>query len=245
MICSGHYSDQCTKYNFVLLIIWAVYKEKLTCLQDIVKNKSLSQCNGHWKQLKPWFSAVTSYQYYCEPHNSNTQGTQQGLEKLRLCYETVFSKECGNFMGGVMSELIRRAFSDPFYLRFDYKADCALHKKPSSKKRSRPPHHQHYRHHRKGQLDGGGSTGNGGIYHVGGGQPPDGSTEGREAEQSKLYSEEYLDYSSGADNHRQYSIHVLTLCITACILQTVVQHLLTAMRWIHMQRKAFLYYDFF
>ena len=73
------------------------------------------------------------------------------LERLRHCYETVFSMKCSSEAGSIMSEVIRRAFSDPFYLRFAYKANCDLHKMPSSIKRSPPPPHAHrgrYRHQR-------------------------------------------------------------------------------------------------
>ena len=49
------------------------------------------------------------------------------LESLRTCYEGVFEQSCGTRSAEVIGELIKKAFEDPRYLRFKYRADCSLH----------------------------------------------------------------------------------------------------------------------
>ncbi len=40
------------------------------------------------------------------------------LDKLRVCYEDVFTDNCGLEGGSVIGGLMMRAFRDPFYLRY-------------------------------------------------------------------------------------------------------------------------------
>ena len=40
------------------------------------------------------------------------------LDKLRICYEDVFTDSCGLEGGSVIGGLMMRAFRDPFYLRY-------------------------------------------------------------------------------------------------------------------------------
>jgi len=52
------------------------------------------------------------------------------LQSLRTCYEGVFAQGCGSKSAEVIGELIKKAFEDPRYLRFKYRADCSLHDAP-------------------------------------------------------------------------------------------------------------------
>ena len=52
------------------------------------------------------------------------------LESLRTCYEGVFEQNCGIRSAEVIGELIKKAFEDPRYLRFKYRADCSMHNSP-------------------------------------------------------------------------------------------------------------------
>lgn len=49
------------------------------------------------------------------------------LGEVLRCYENAFTSGCGSAGGAVVAEAIKRAFKDPYYLRFKYKPDCALH----------------------------------------------------------------------------------------------------------------------
>lgn len=42
------------------------------------------------------------------------------------CYEEEY-KACGDEAGRVMGQLVKRAFQDKYYLRYDFKPDCHLH----------------------------------------------------------------------------------------------------------------------
>ncbi len=42
------------------------------------------------------------------------------LDKLRVCYEDVFTDNCGLEGGSVIGGLMMRAFRDPFYLRYRF-----------------------------------------------------------------------------------------------------------------------------
>ena len=49
------------------------------------------------------------------------------LTKLRTCYQSVFRARCGSEAADVIGRLIEQAFEDPYYLRMQYRASCALH----------------------------------------------------------------------------------------------------------------------
>ena len=59
-----------------------------------------------------------------------TPSSCSDLESLRTCYEGVFEQSCGSRSAEVIGELIKKAFEDPRYLRFKYRADCSLHNSP-------------------------------------------------------------------------------------------------------------------
>ena len=42
----------------------------------------------------------------------------------------MFEQSCGLRSAEVIGELIKKAFEDPRYLRFKYRADCSLHNSP-------------------------------------------------------------------------------------------------------------------
>ena len=50
------------------------------------------------------------------------------LEKIRSCIENLFSHTCGSASGSLISELVRRVFSDPF----PFQPDCSVHEMPST-----------------------------------------------------------------------------------------------------------------
>ena len=69
--------------------------------------------------LKPLYNINVRYPSSCSE-----------LESLRTCYEGVFEQSCGSRSAEVIGELIKKAFEDPRYLRFKYRADCLLHNSP-------------------------------------------------------------------------------------------------------------------
>lgn len=46
---------------------------------------------------------------------------------LTRCYDNVLTKGCGPLASDAIMGLIVEAFKDPYYLRFKYKPNCALH----------------------------------------------------------------------------------------------------------------------
>ena len=97
----------------------------------------LKACTNLWHKLEPYLRNISSYEFYCEPHNSKTQGMVEVLEAKRQCFEGIISYCCGLDIGSIMSELIRRVYDDPLYLRFIYRADCHLHKNASPRRHGR------------------------------------------------------------------------------------------------------------
>lgn len=81
------------------------------------------------------------------------------MSKLQTCYMQIYTEECNtdtedntdplSDAAALMGGIITKAFSDPLYLRFQYKPDCALHTMVSLSDRV-PTHHRH-RHHDKGR----------------------------------------------------------------------------------------------
>ena len=61
----------------------------------------------------------------------------QALEEQRHCFEVIISYCCGTNTGSMMSELIRRVFDDPLYLRFKYRPNCHLHRNVEPRRRGR------------------------------------------------------------------------------------------------------------
>ena len=53
----------------------------------------------------------------------------RSLGLLRQCYEQVFHDGCDVTSGLVMAGLIDKVFSDPFYLRFQYRPNCELYQR--------------------------------------------------------------------------------------------------------------------
>ena len=49
------------------------------------------------------------------------------LEDLLTCTTEVYHKSCGAEAAASIKPLVRAAFSDPAYLRYDRKPDCGLH----------------------------------------------------------------------------------------------------------------------
>ena len=49
------------------------------------------------------------------------------LTMLTRCYDSVLTKGCGKSASDPIMGLFREAFRDPYYLRFKYRPNCALH----------------------------------------------------------------------------------------------------------------------
>lgn len=106
------------------------YMAYLPCYQSVVRNETLFSCMDIWQNLRPLLDNTTSYQFYCLKTHANTHLLRSDLGSLRRCYEGVFSQSCGSRSATVIGELIKKAFEDPRYLRFKYRADCSLHDAP-------------------------------------------------------------------------------------------------------------------
>ena len=194
-----------------------MYQKNLYCLQDVLSDNDLSECDAHWVVIEQYLKNITSYEFYCQAHNPNTRNLVPALERLRSCYEVIFSLKCNDVTSSMMSELIRRAFDDPFYLRFAYRADCHLHKKDSIK-RSHPANRRH-----------------GGHVHRGNGRRADDNTPAYGADNVQRQAPRHdangadsaaartnqLAASSGVSSLNTHGIVQTLHVITACVLVTL------------------------
>ena len=55
----------------------AVYAENLKCYQSSV----ISQCDQYWKELTPWLSNITAYEFYCEQTNEITRNLKMYVSR--------------------------------------------------------------------------------------------------------------------------------------------------------------------
>ena len=210
------------KLFWILCFVLAEYQHSLHCLQGVLDRDDLSECDSHWSTLEPFLANITSYEFYCQAHNPKTKGMVQALEQLRSCFEVVFSVHCNADTGSMMSELIRRAFDDPFYLLFAYRADCDLHRMDSSKGSS-PSKRRHGRHNTRRHY------GNGRVPNSDDTNVPS-SPHGAPRQGASSDSVQHNNLTSGVKLLNYTSLQ--TLChLIACALLTLCFNSRFVLRW--------------